>query len=77
MLPFFLSLNQKEVFNNYYGFWQRLTNDEEKPHLFQPYVLDKIKVEEPREIFERDLLLMKNYNTAQQRSKYRIVCTLK
>ncbi len=49
----FQSLNQKEFFNNYYGFWQRLTNDDDKQHLFQPHVLENIKIEEPREIFER------------------------
>ena len=49
----FQSLNQKEFFNNYYGFWQRLTNDSDKQSLFQPDVYKQIKVEEPREIFER------------------------
>lgn len=49
----FQSLNQKEFFNNYYGFWQRLTNDSDKVNLFQPEIYKQIKVEEPREIFER------------------------
>ncbi|MBL0145311.1 MAG: asparagine synthase (glutamine-hydrolyzing) [Chitinophagaceae bacterium] len=49
----FQSLNQKEFFNNYYGFWQRLTNDNEKKSLFQPAIFSQIKVEEPRKIFER------------------------
>ena len=64
----FQSLNQKEFFNNYYGFWQRLTNDEDKQHLFQPYVLDKIKVEEPREIFERVFTFNEKlkYSTAEE-----------
>lgn len=64
----FQSLNQKEFFNNYYGFWQRLTTDEDKQHLFQPYVLDKIKVEEPREIFERVFTFNKKlkYDTAEE-----------
>jgi len=64
----FQSLNQKEFFNNYYGFWQRLTNDEDKQHLFQPFVLDKIKVEEPREIFERVFTFNEKlkYSTAEE-----------
>ncbi len=49
----FQSLNQKEFFNNYYGFWQRLTTDDDKKDLFQPAVFTQIKVEEPRDIFER------------------------
>lgn len=49
----FQSLDQKEFFNNYYGFWQRLTSDTDKKNLFQLDVFNKINVEEPREIFER------------------------
>ncbi len=64
----FQSLNQKEFFDNYYGFWQRLTNDNEKESLFQPATFDKIKVEEPREIFERVFTFNKKlkYNTAEE-----------
>ncbi len=64
----FQSLNQKEFFNNYYGFWQRLTNDEDKQNLFQPHVLDKIKIEEPREIFERVFTFNEKlkYSTAEE-----------
>jgi asparagine synthase (glutamine-hydrolysing) len=64
----FQSLNQKDFFNNYYGFWQRLTNDEDKKGLFQPYVLGKIKIEEPREIFERVFTFNNKlkYNTAEE-----------
>ena len=64
----FQSLNQKEFFDNYYGFWQRLTNDSEKESLFQPATFDKIKVEEPREIFERVFTFNKKlkYNTAEE-----------
>ncbi len=64
----FQSLNQKEFFNNYYGFWQRLTNDEDKQHLFQPHVLEKIKIEEPREIFERVFTFNEKlkYSTAEE-----------
>lgn len=49
----FQSLNQKEFFDNYYGFWQRLTNDADKEDLFQPSVYSQIRVTEPRDIFER------------------------
>jgi len=49
----FQSMDQKSFFNNYYGFWQRLTNDEDKKHLFQSDVFNEIKVDEPRTIFER------------------------
>ncbi len=64
----FQSLNQKEFFNNYYGFWQRLTNDEDKQNLFQPHVLEKIKIEEPREIFERVFTFNEKlkYSTAEE-----------
>jgi asparagine synthase (glutamine-hydrolysing) len=64
----FQSLNQKEFFNNYYGFWQRLTNDEDKQHLFQPHVLENIKIEEPREIFERVFTFNSKlkYSTAEE-----------
>jgi len=49
----FNSLNQKEFFNQYYGFWQRLVNDEEKVNLFTKDVYAKIDIQEPRQIFER------------------------
>lgn len=49
----FHSLNQKEYFENYYQFWQRLVPDEDKKSLFQPHVLKEIDIEEPRRIFER------------------------
>jgi len=49
----FQSLNQKSFFDNYYVFWQRLTNDEDKINLFQKDVFKQINVREPREVFER------------------------
>ncbi len=63
----FQSLDQKEFFENYYGFWQRLTNDADKKNLFQPSVLSKIKIEEPRGIFERVFTFNKKleYKTAE------------
>jgi asparagine synthase (glutamine-hydrolysing) len=49
----FQSLDQKDYFSQYYGFWQRLVSDEQKSKLFQPNVYQNINTNEPREIFER------------------------
>lgn len=49
----FDSLSQKNFFNQYYGFWQRLVPDNEKQELFTPSVFNQIDLNEPREIFER------------------------
>ncbi len=49
----FSSLSQKDFFNQYYGFWQRLVPDAQKVELFQPDVYSKIDLNEPRQIFER------------------------
>lgn len=49
----FRSLDQKEFFENYYGFWQRLVPDESKDRLFTSPVLKEIDLSEPRRIFER------------------------
>jgi len=49
----FDSLNQKEFFDQYYSFWQRLVPDSEKKDLFTKPVLDKVDLESPRKIFER------------------------
>lgn len=49
----FHSLNKKEFFNNYYAYWQRLVNDEEKKKLFTNKVLNKIDINAPRQAFER------------------------
>jgi asparagine synthase (glutamine-hydrolysing) len=49
----FKSLDQKDFFNSYYGFWQRLVPDSDKEMLFQPKVFKKIDSEEPRNIFEK------------------------
>jgi asparagine synthase (glutamine-hydrolysing) len=64
----FQSLDQKTYFNNYYGFWQRLTNDSEKIKLFQTDIYNKISVHEPREIFERVFTFNKDlkYNTPEE-----------
>jgi asparagine synthase (glutamine-hydrolysing) len=49
----FQSLNQKDFFSQYYGFWQRLVSDDQKQNLFQANVFALINIQEPREIFER------------------------
>ncbi len=49
----FQSIGQKDFFNNYYNFWQRLVQDDDKQNLFTSEVYSKINIEEPRTIFER------------------------
>jgi asparagine synthase (glutamine-hydrolysing) len=50
----FHSLDQKDYFNQYYNFWQRLVPDKSKHELFTPVVTSGISnMEEPRKIFER------------------------
>jgi len=64
----FNSINQQEFFNNYFGFWQRLVNEEDKKSLFQPEVYSKIDINEPRKIFERVFTFNKKlkYDTPEQ-----------
>jgi asparagine synthase (glutamine-hydrolysing) len=49
----FDSLNQREFFDQYYKFWQRLVPDEEKKHLFTDEVINKIDISNPKKKFER------------------------
>ncbi len=50
----FHSLDQKDYFDQYYNFWQRLVPDKSKHELFTPVVTSAIKdMEQPRKIFER------------------------
>lgn len=49
----FRALDQREFFNSYYDFWQRLVPDEDKISLFQPATYAQVDVQEPRRIFER------------------------
>ena len=49
----FDSLSQKDFFNQYYAFWQRLVPDHQKVELFQSSVYSNIDLKEPRKIFER------------------------
>jgi asparagine synthase (glutamine-hydrolysing) len=64
----FKSLNAPEFFENYYGFWQRLVMDEDKPKLFQPHIQSQIDIHAPRQVFERVFTFNKNlkYNTPEE-----------
>ena len=64
----FDSVSQKDFFNQYYGFWQRLVPDEDKTKLFHDNVLQKIDLNEPRNIFERVFLFNKKlkYDTPEE-----------
>lgn len=63
----FQSLDQKDFFSQYYGFWQRLVSDENKKQLFQPDIFSSVNLQEPREIFERVFTFNKklNYDTPE------------
>ena len=49
----FDSLSQKDFFDQYFEFWQRLVSQEEKVALFSKQVLDQIDLDAPRKVFER------------------------
>ena len=49
----FDSISQKDFFNQYYDFWQRLVPDDKKEELFTQQVLKKIDITAPRTVFER------------------------
>jgi asparagine synthase (glutamine-hydrolysing) len=52
----FKSLSQKDFFNQYYDFWQRMVPDGQKKQLFTEKILNTIDLDEPRQIFERVFL---------------------
>ena len=64
----FQSLDQKDFFNNYYNFWQRLVPDGDRAKLFNEDVYPAIDQSEPRGIFERVFTFNKNlqYETPEQ-----------
>lgn len=64
----FQSLNAPEFFDNYYGFWQRLVTDAEKPQLFHQHIQSQIDINEPRRVFERVFTFNKNlrYDTPEE-----------
>ena len=49
----FDSLNKREFFDQYYGFWQRLVPDQDKKKLFTKKVFSKINIDAPKDVFER------------------------
>ncbi len=49
----FKSLNQKDFFNQYYDFWQRLVPDGDREQLFTSTIRKEVDFNEPREVFER------------------------
>jgi asparagine synthase (glutamine-hydrolysing) len=49
----FKSLDKKDFFDQYYGFWQRLVPDADRAQLFTPSTARTIDANEPRQIFER------------------------
>jgi asparagine synthase (glutamine-hydrolysing) len=46
-------LSQRDFFDQYYDFWQRLVPKKEKAALFNESVLSKIDLNAPRKVFER------------------------
>lgn len=64
----FKSLSQKDFFNEYYHFWQRLVTEENKSQLFTDKVWKEINTKEPREIFEKVFLFNEKlrYDTPEQ-----------
>lgn len=52
----FKSLSQKDFFDQYYNFWQRMIPDQDNSRLFTDSVLKNISLSEPREIFEKVFL---------------------
>ena len=51
---YFRGLNgrgEQDYFRDYYGFWQRLVDDEQKPSFFTPEVLAAAPVDEPFDVF--------------------------
>lgn len=49
----FDAINQRQFFDQYYGFWQRLVSDNAKQELFTPTTYQNVDINEPRNVFER------------------------
>lgn len=64
----FDSLNQKDFFDQYYDFWQRLIPENRKQALFTDTIKAKIDDDQPRKIFERVFTYNSqlNYDTPEQ-----------
>jgi asparagine synthase (glutamine-hydrolysing) len=64
----FKSLSQKDFFDQYYSFWQRLVPEQHKSQLFTEPVRKQVNTKEPREIFEKVFLFNEKlqYDTPEQ-----------
>ena len=64
----FKSLSQKDFFNQYFDFWQRMVPEQRKSQLFTTDTWSKMNPGEPREIFEKVFLFNEklNYDTPEQ-----------
>lgn len=64
----FKSLGQKDFFEEYYQFWQRLVPDIDKPLLFNAETKKQMDLSKPRAIFERVFLFNEKlkYDTPEQ-----------
>jgi asparagine synthase (glutamine-hydrolysing) len=64
----FKSLSQKDFFDQYYSFWQRLVPEQQKSQLFTESTWSKVNAKEPREIFEKVFLFNESlkYDTPEQ-----------
>ena len=64
----FKSTSQKDYFNQYYDFWQRLVPDGDRASLFTDQINKQIDNNEPREIFERVFTFNNKlkYNTPEE-----------
>jgi asparagine synthase (glutamine-hydrolysing) len=49
----FKSVSQREFFDLYYEFWQRLVPDQQREELFVPEIRKKVDFSDPKRIFER------------------------
>lgn len=58
----FKSLSQKDFFDQYYEFWQRMVPNGKQKLLFNDNVLNNIDLQEPRRIFERVFLFNDKLN---------------
>lgn len=64
----FKALDDKEFFDDYYNYWQRLVPDNEREFLFTDKVRSQVDFAEPRQIFERVFTFNKRlkYDTPEQ-----------
>jgi asparagine synthase (glutamine-hydrolysing) len=64
----FKSVSQKDFFEQYYGFWQRLVPDQDRSKLFTNSVISQVDFQEPRRIFERVFTFNSklNYDSPQE-----------